>query len=87
MIEILESKSISVKIFDLFLKSIFWHQGPNLYKHFLILASIPCTTIDQMPSRLDFKREIMILWLKVKFNLIKMMHIHECVQNIQKKKI
>ena len=41
MIEILESKSISVKIFDLFLKSIFWHQGPNLYKHFRILESIP----------------------------------------------
>ena len=37
-IEILES--ISVKIFDLFLKSIFWHQGPNLYKHFQILESI-----------------------------------------------
>ena len=48
MIEILESKSISVKIFDLFLKSIFWHQGPNLYKHFLILASIPWITIDQV---------------------------------------
>ena len=40
LIEILESKSISVKIFDLFLKSIFWHQGPNLYKHFQILESI-----------------------------------------------
>ena len=40
LIEIIESKSISVKIFDLFLKSIFWHQGPNLYKHFQILESI-----------------------------------------------